>query len=609
MNKYNTRVPKRIGIRRGQIITTFGPGALINLDNGSFIGMSIEAWPDDIKRIKGVVIYEERLQKRLRVSQFRQPPSTDEYPIGLPYRLFPRWLFCPNVNCRLLKVAEDWSSEYERKFIDEPLKCGKCKLQVVPMNFLVACRKGHIDDFPWVNWAHKNRPMCTKSSVLKYTQTPGAGLNSVRIKCMNCNASNTMQSAMGKDALQDKCVGSMPWAKFKRNEACGEPLKTVQRGSSNVYFSRLVSSIAIPPYTDDLVSKIHKTLGWDFISGVSGLSESTINETIKKISEEIQEPIEKVKKYIDIMLGTPDDNDEQTEDDYRYDEYQAFHGNFDPNTNDKKNFDIEEESADYSKYGIEKVILVKTLREVRTILGFTRLNPLNGDNTEVAETGENSTESVLMEVTEDNRKTLWRPGVEVRGEGIFITLNNGKLKSWANSDIVKQRLKELNKNLSNSSAYRNNTVRTINAKYVLLHTLAHLLISQLSFDCGYTTASLRERIYCNESDSSNDMNGILIYTAAGDEDGTLGGLVRQGISDRFYETLDNMIEKSLWCSNDPLCIESKGQGYESLNLAACYACTLLPETSCEEYNRFLDRGLLIGTPGNNKLGFFTDVLS
>jgi len=137
--------------------------------------------------------------------------------------------------------------------------------------------------------------------------------------------------------------------------------------------------------------------------------------------------------------------------------------------------------------------------------------------------------------------------------------------------------------------------------------LANVLIRRLSFECGYGSSSLRERVYCWDDDQS-EMNGILIYTAAGDSEGTMGGLVEQGKPGRLEFLLLGAIHDALWCSTDPLCIESHGQGIDSLNRAACHACTLLPETSCEEGNRFLDRVALIGKPNNLSSGFFCNIV-
>lgn len=101
------------------------------------------------------------------------------------------------------------------------------------------------------------------------------------------------------------------------------------------------------------------------------------------------------------------------------------------------------------------------------------------------------------------------------------------------------------------------------------------------------------------------MEGILIYTSSGDSDGTMGGLVRQGDPGRLEAIIHEATRKAAWCSSDPICIESRGQGSDNANLAACHACALLPETSCEAGNRVLDRGLVVGTPEAPDIGYFT----
>lgn len=143
----------------------------------------------------------------------------------------------------------------------------------------------------------------------------------------------------------------------------------------------------------------------------------------------------------------------------------------------------------------------------------------------------------------------------------------------------------------------------ISPDYYLIHTLSHLLIKELSMSSGYSSSSLRERIYYSDEDGQ-EMYGILIYTSSSDSEGTLGGLVKQGVPEKFFELLTAALEKAKWCSFDPVCIESNSQGRESLNAAACHACSLISETSCEKMNVFLDRSVLIGSIEEPYLGFF-----
>jgi hypothetical protein len=204
----------------------------------------------------------------------------------------------------------------------------------------------------------------------------------------------------------------------------------------------------------------------------------------------------------------------------------------------------------------------------------------------------------------------WLPAIKVYGEGIFLELNSAELDRWlAAEPRILRRIKPLITHYNAARLGRQQSHRNITAKFLLLHTLAHVLINQLSFDCGYGSASLRERLYCDFTDATKPMHAVLIYTASGDSEGTMGGLVRQGKPARLEATVRRALQHAAWCSSDPVCIESKGQGSDNANLAACHGCCLLPETSCEEGNRLLDRAMLIGTPEHPALGFFRSLLN
>jgi len=144
------------------------------------------------------------------------------------------------------------------------------------------------------------------------------------------------------------------------------------------------------------------------------------------------------------------------------------------------------------------------------------------------------------------------------------------------------------------------------SRFLLVHTLAHIVINQLVFECGYSTASLRERLYVSD-DSDAPMAGVLIYTSSGDSEGTLGGLVHLAEPKRFHEVVLHAIERASWCSADPVCAEVSNAG--DANLAACQSCVLLPETSCETFNRGLDRAMVVGTPSSPNSGFFSPMLA
>jgi hypothetical protein len=202
---------------------------------------------------------------------------------------------------------------------------------------------------------------------------------------------------------------------------------------------------------------------------------------------------------------------------------------------------------------------------------------------------------------------MWLPAYMVFGEGIFLTLDEELLRQWESQQAIQDRVTPLIINYTAHRRARHLRHRHIGARYILLHTLAHLLINRLTYECGYSSAALRERIYVSEN-SIAPMAGILIYTAAGDAEGTLGGLVRMGSPGRLEPLLEHALAGSQWCSADPVCMEmgtSGGQGPGSMNLAACHGCCLIPETACEEFNCLLDRGLVIGTFDNQAIGFFS----
>jgi hypothetical protein len=281
---------------------------------------------------------------------------------------------------------------------------------------------------------------------------------------------------------------------------------------------------------------------------------------------------------------------------YRAEEYAALSGEVSTPTGALGDFSREKmNSTDYNLPHIKSISLIDKVRVVNALIGFSRINPVT------------SKEDVgFVHIKESG--TRWYPAYEVRGEGIFIEFEQSDIDDWVQSNLlVTTRAKRINDNYGASFIGQNHP-RIITPKFVMLHTLSHLLIKQLSFECGYSIASLSERIYCAEEADGKQMSGIFIYTASGDSEGTLGGLVRQGRPDALPHIFKKAIANAKTCSNDPVCILSHGQGRESLNLAACHGCALLPETCCEERNGFLDRGLIVGTFEDKQIGFYSELL-
>jgi hypothetical protein len=209
----------------------------------------------------------------------------------------------------------------------------------------------------------------------------------------------------------------------------------------------------------------------------------------------------------------------------------------------------------------------------------------------------------------------WLPAIEVRGEGLFLELDPAALVAWEDKHPqVLQFAAAIDRAYATDWKQRNEEdaragkkpPRTITARYLLIHSLAHALIRQLGVDCGYSTSSLRERLYVGGD--HQEMAALLIYTSTADSDGTLGGLASQAETARFIQVFEAALKSVTWCSSDPLCGAGVHAFTEPTNGAACHACMLAPETSCEEFNRLLDRRMLVGTPERPEIGFFSGLV-
>lgn len=623
-------------VRTSQAVLQYGVGAMVDFRDRTLMTAAPEYWGGSVSRIR-----DERLEKILHVDYFGKPGDKDDvkFAEGISYVRFPEWYFCPS--CRRFKPIGEWVTEYRakspKKAEEDPhmiqtMKCPKCFQELVVARIITACQEGHIDDFPWVKWVHCQnfggpKEICSRPELTITTSSSASeGLEGLTLKCLNCGAAASLRGAFdpGKFEELDKktdfrynfrCAGKHPWK--HKTESCKstEYPKVLQRGSSSVYFPVTESSLVIPPYSSIVTNKIDESAAYAEYKAViaSYLSTPGITaETIEllhnsqtqvyaqRIAQETAIPFDKVVGVLKRKNAAPDDGEYSTASvKYRAEEYEAITGETVIEAEDYGEF--YREGVDISAYNLpflKSISLIHKVREVQALVGFTRLKPV--DSTDAP-----GSQAVIVPVKEPDTK--WYPAYDVRGEGIFIEFDSSSINNWrSENQFLAERVALLNGNYKKSFIGENHP-REITGKFLLLHTISHLLIKQLSFECGYGIASLKERIYCSEAADGKEMAGILIYTACGDSEGTLGGLVRQGRSDTFPSIFNKAIENARTCSNDPVCSLSQGQGRDSLNLAACYSCTLIPETSCEEFNCFLDRGVVVGTFDNPNLGFFQGV--
>ena len=621
-------------VRASQAVLQYGVGAMVDFRDRTLMTAAPEYWGNSIIKVR-----DERLERILHVDYFGKPSDSDgsRFAEGISYVRFPEWYFCPS--CRNFKPIGEWVKDYRKKLpkkaeedphMIQTMKCPSCYQELVVARLVVACSDGHIDDFPWVKWVHcqsfgGSKPVCDNPKLTITTSSSASeGLEGLTLKC-GCGAIASLRGAFDPDMFKEldekhgyrydfRCTGKHPWK--HKTGACAHLKypKVLQRGSSSVYFPVTESSLVIPPYSSMVTTKIQDSTEYDnYKNSLADAIAAPIPEEAKvawkeqilekyaqKIAQETAIPLEKVVGILKRKSAAQEDEEYSTASvKYRSEEYEAISGETVLESEDYGEFlregvNIEE----YNLPFLKSISLIHKVREVQALIGFTRLKPVDS-------TDEPNSKGVIVPVKEPS--TNWYPAYDVRGEGIFIEFDGAAIDRWRSENIaVAERVETLNENYKKSFIGQNHP-REITSKFLLLHTISHLLIKQLSFECGYGIASLKERIYCSEAADGKEMAGILIYTACGDSEGTLGGLVRQGRADTFPKIFNKAIENARTCSNDPVCSLSQGQGRDSLNLSACYSCALIPETSCEEFNSFLDRGVVIGTFDNPNLGFFQGV--
>ncbi|MEU1211377.1 DUF1998 domain-containing protein [Streptomyces sp. NPDC005790] len=599
------RSARKLGeIRRAQLITTYGVGAMIAVENESFLIRGIDSW--DIT--EAPFISEPRLARQLGVSGFRMPPAPDADSArdGVRAVRFPEIYSCPH--CHQLQPFRKFNSPAGRA------ECSTCQESLVPSRFVIACTHGHLEDFPYWKWVHRGNRTGSGSCGGRLTfQSDGstASLRAVLIGC-SCGVEKvSMEGSFRRQALRDlgiRCGGRRPWLKDAPAESCQEPPRTLQRGSSSVWFPVMHSALSIPPYSQGIAKIVAP-----FYDGLKEEDPASVKTFVRVMKLLLHHPkytdddvVAEVRRRraAEVAAVEQDDEAEATRrvDDYRrklYEgEYRSLSTPHPEDAEEEQEFVCEPPVSPMdtlrSSHGLNQVMLVKRLREVRALQSFRRVEePSPAD-------------SPLRQAAISSSKPSWLPAFEVSGEGVFLRLDPDRLRPWEEQPEQVARAARIRENheglLSARAGGSDKPVPPSPAtpRFLLLHALAHTLINEWSLDGGYPAASLRERLYSDE-----DMAGVLIYTATSDSAGSLGGVVAQGEPDRLDASLRAALHRASWCSNDPLCMEAEASGADSLNMAACHACLLLPETSCENNNILLDRAALIGTPDGRVPGFFT----
>ncbi|RHK01381.1 DUF1998 domain-containing protein [Olsenella sp. AM04-33] len=368
-------------------------------------------------------------------------------------------------------------------------------------------------------------------------------------------------------------------------------------GATNVSYADTMSSVLIPDAVDE---KTKGVIGEQYESLCDMESKGLLDAALDMLSTSSK--IAKQSLLLAYRMRKTQPTKDISEDEYLHEEYLTL-----KEARSSSKGEFEASMADPLAYNspiinsyISRMTLVDTLTVTRALVGLSRLNPTANDGRPMRE---------RRATLSRNPRLDWTLAIQTIGEGIFIEFDGDELSSWVVRPEVMERIGIMQHNLDVARQKRNQERKQLNPKYVALHTLSHLLILSISKVCGYGAASLRERIYCEKyledgGELFDDMHGLLIYTASQSGDGSLGGLVRAGKPGRFEDVLNDALQEALWCSDDPVCIESTGQGLDSCNLAACFNCCLVPETACEIGNKFLDRGLIVGTLDVPTIGLF-----
>lgn len=616
-------------VRPSQVITTFGPGAIVDLQTLSVIVSGIDTWSPQ----EELVIREPRLERALRVNRFFQAEPVSGgfgYRKGtVPVSVFPRYQVCSNPNCATLSEyrglkygypsLEDRTGKLIKEYGGDPnvnhlcrynditqeIECkapncsgrGKGKrAPTVPAPFVVACPSGHIDDFPWRAYVHRDADdSCRQRMQLVYSGTTGS-VSDIWVYCA-CGKKRSVSDAFGENRslALGECLRKRPWLGINNidPDECKHAgqVRAIQRGATNGWFPLVRSALSIKEAASPIGQALKKCPQYqvekiDSPEKLQTLLDMKMFPALAEFkAEDIWRTIEKARRNIE--------NDEI---DLRLPEWNAFRDIAGSNQGEQSDFFLEAgEVPDFLADKVERIVLARKLLEVRALTSFTRIDYASGmDDDDMG-----ASRAPIYKEQQD-----WLPAIEVRGEGIFLELKEEALIAWEAEPGVQKRAAAIEQKYKEWAAERGVDADDFpGARYVLLHSLAHVLMRQLALDCGYSESSVRERIY-SSTDPERKMAGILLYTASADSEGSLGGLVDLGTKERFPNLMHNALENAKRCSSDPLCADHQPDVHATINGAACHACVLAPETSCEAFNRFLDRNFLVPTMAYSDMAYF-----
>ena len=615
--------------RRSQLVSTFGPGSMIDLPTRSVIVGGLETWALDFKEPE---IIEPRLSMRLaqalkkkgwlaedKFLKLRPPPEAAEaqarfHPL-VKTPVFPAWFVAdrpePAGEATTRRRLVRWQDldPGQRKQVD--LEDGQKKSPVTPIRFVCACHRGHIQDIDWRKFVHSGEA-CREPMWLE-EHGAGGSLEDTRVVC-RCGRGASLSEAEGPGRL-GRCRAERPWLRERVDPAgCTEPLRLMIRTATNTYFPQALTVISLPAVEDalarvvsELGEHLEKVTSIERLAlarelnpvvdkALAGISDADIWERLRRLREsgsgEITQP-PKVAEFDLFASGLPEIGSNEPA--------AKLYAQTLPRVTWAAN-------AELDVSAIRNLVAVHRLREVSCLYGFTRF-----DSAPVETDGGVDEIDLAVEVAPlaSEFSVDWLPAVEQFGEGLFIHVENDAVARWlASPGLAAQHDKLVAAYGYWAQKFGHRAPEFPGEPYILLHSLSHALMTEISLECGYPASSLKERIYAlrKERDGGEFTRcGILIYTASAGAQGSLGGLV--ATAPRFALILKNALESLRVCSNDPICADhdpDDKSGDRATHGAACHGCLLIAETSCEMRNLFLDRKLLVSTMAGGGAAFFND---
>lgn len=596
-------------IRQSQLVSTFGPGSMVDLPNYSVLIAGLDFWTAG-----GEPISEPRLSRKLAAVldvptvDLRTPPPADDDPTaparGITAFQFPEWFITQDLEEQAgtrsrTRLLVHRKSLTRGKFVDRDKK----KRSVVPVRFVRACRAGHIGDIDWYAFTHNGPSDCAKQRRQLYIDERGTSgdLTEVWIRCECGKAERSMaQAAVLANRALGSCDGSRPWLGVFTKETCGEPSRLLIRSASNAYFPQLMSVISLPERDQAVKQTVDRV--WSHLEAVEEM-EQLRYERRKAVVKEALEGLSDEEVFAEIKsraLGGV-----RAEKSVKVAELETLISVKDEIGEDRPDGVFYARSLPRAIWDrpwmapIERVVLVHRLREVVAQVGFTRFESAAPDTEGELDIGVKRA-SLAREVS-------WLPAFENKGEGVFLQFSKTAIQTWMTNPAVQARSIELAAGFEAWRKEHSGTTRTVpNLAYLMMHSFSHLLLTALALRCGYPASSIRERIYAIPEVGY----GVLLYTGTSDAEGTLGGLVQLGR--QIHEVVQSALELGMLCSNDPVCAQhdpSNAHERRFLHGAACHGCLLISETSCEQQNDYLDRSLVVPTVENQRAELFSEILT